>query len=323
MTGDLINIALGLVFLLAGGEAMVRGASGIGLLARISPAVVGLTIVAAGTSMPELVVSLQAAANGNPGIALGNVVGSNIFNIGIVLGLTALVRPLRIQGNSVKFEWPVMLLATSLLLLLSRDSLLDRVEGTFLVAGLAAFVAYAVWIARKNTSPAERGEFADGVGTASFGRTGARAWTYNIGAVLGGGVLLAFGSDTMVRGSVGMATALGVAPTVIGLTIVAAGTSTPELVTSLVAAYRGRDDIAVTNVLGSNIFNILGIAGTTALVAPVPVPAAIVARDNWWMLGACLLLLPLMRSGMRVTRVEGAVVVTLYAAYTAVLLLGS
>lgn len=323
MLHDWLLIGLGLSLLLAGGEAMVRGAGGIGLLSRLSPAVVGLTIVAAGTSMPELVVSLKAASEGKPGIALGNVVGSNLFNIGFILAVTAIVRPLRIHGNSVKFEWPVMVLASCLLTFLAWDSFLGRGEGAFLVVALVAFVGYAVWLARKNISSIERGEFEDGVATASCGASGAKAWAFNLAAVVGGGLLLAFGADTMVRGAVGVATELGVAPTVIGLTIVAAGTSAPELVTSLVAAWRGRSDIAVTNVLGSNIFNIFGIAGATALVEPIPVPAAMIARDNWWMLGFCFLLLPLLRSGMRLTRSEGVLILAVYLTYLAVLLSGS
>lgn len=299
---------------------MVRGASGIGILARISPAVVGLTIVAAGTSMPELVVSLKAAYENNHGIALGNVIGSNIFNIGVVLGATALLRPIRIAGNSVRFEWPVMLLATCQLLLLARDSQLDRLEGGFLLAAMAAFFAYAIWVARENLSAAERQEFSVGVNTASFGRSGALAWAFNIAAVGLGAVLLAAGSDVLVRGAVGVATGFGISPSVIGLTIVAAGTSTPELVTSLVAAFRGRNDIAVTNVLGSNIFNIFGIAGATALIAPIPV-APEVGGDTWWMLGLSVLLLPLMRSGMRITRVEGAVLLGVYGTYVTILLI--
>ncbi len=320
MLGDSLLIALGLTLLLVGGEAIIRGASGIGLLAKISPSVVGLTIVAAGTSMPELFVSINAAMDGSPGIALGNVVGSNIFNIGVVLGATALVSPLRILGNSVRFEWPVMLLASSMLLLLARDSLLDRVEAGFFLAAMISFMAYVTWVSRTNTSPEERTEFDESIGTASFGSRGKRAWTYNAVAVLGGMALLAYGSETMVRGSVNVATALGLSPTVIGLTIVAAGTSTPELVTSLVAARRGKADIAVTNVIGSNIFNVFGIAGATAMVTPIEVPSAMVARDNWWMLALSVLLFPLMRSGMRVTRVEGAVLLLMFAAYTGVLL---
>ena len=299
---------------------MIRGASGIGLLARLKPSVIGLTIVAAGTSMPELVVSLRAAAENNHGIALGNVVGSNIFNIGVVLGLTALLRPLRIVGNSVRFEWPVMLLATCALLFFTRDSVLDRFEACVLLSALLAFMVYVVWVARRRLPNVEQVEFAEEVSSASFGASGPLAWIYNLGAVLLGGVLLSVGADTLVSGAVGIATGLGVPSVVIGLTIIAAGTSTPELVTSLVAAYRGRDDIAVTNVIGSGIFNIFGIAGATALVSPIAVPASMLQRDNWWMLGFSLALLPLMRSGMRITRTEGAFVLGAYGVYMAVLL---
>ena len=152
---------VGLALLVGGAEALVRGASGLALSARVTPAVVGLTVVAAGTSMPELVVSLQAAMEGSPGLAVGNVVGSNLFNVGMILGLTALVVPLRILGNSVKLEWPVMMLASFQLVLLARDGTVDRLEGGFLVTALVAFVAYAVWVARTGTTSAEAEEFED------------------------------------------------------------------------------------------------------------------------------------------------------------------
>ncbi|MDY0000384.1 MAG: calcium/sodium antiporter [Polyangia bacterium] len=322
MAFDWLLVVVGLACLLGGGEALVRGASGIAMLAKVTPAVVGLTIVAAGTSTPELVVSLQSAASGNPGIAVGNVIGSNIFNILAILGLTALLRPLRIQGSSVRFEWPVMMLAAFQLHLLARDGWLDRLEGGFLLSAMIAFCAYAVWLARSDVAlptKEEAGELA----TASFGRTGTAAATFNVGAVVLGVGLLAAGSTALVRGAVGVASALGVSDTIIGLTIVAAGTSAPELVTSIVAAWRGRDDIAVANVIGSNIFNVLGIAGATALVHPLPVPAEIVARDNLWMLGASLVLFPLMKSGMRINRIEGGALFAGFLAYTAILVLGA
>jgi cation:H+ antiporter len=322
MIVDWLLIIAGLALLVGGGEALVRGASGIALLAKVTPAVVGLTIVAAGTSMPELVVSLQSAIEGSPGIAVGNVVGSNIFNIAAILGLTALVRPLRTQGNTVRLEWPVMMLAAFQFHLLARDGSVDRLEGGFLFTALVAFIAYAVWLGRKSATQVEKEGFEE-LATASFGRTGNTAVTFNIVAVILGVGLLAGGSTALVRGAVGVASALGVSDAVIGLTIVAAGTSTPELVTSIVAAWRGRDDIAVANVVGSNIFNVLGIAGTTALVHPLPVPAEILARDNWWMLGASLLLFPLMKTGMRVNRVEGAILFVGFAAYMALLVLVS
>jgi cation:H+ antiporter len=318
---DWILVIAGLALLVGGGEALVRGASGIALLAKVTPAVVGLTIVAAGTSMPELVVSLQSAIEGSPGIAVGNVVGSNIFNIAAILGLTALIKPLRIQGNTVRLEWPVMMLAAFQFHLLARDASVDRLEGGFLLTALIAFIAYAVWLGRKSATPVEKEGFEE-LATASFGRTGNTAITFNIVAIVAGVGLLAGGSTALVRGAVGIASALGVSDTVIGLTIVAAGTSTPELVTSIVAAWRGRDDIAVANVVGSNIFNVLGIAGTTALVHPLPVPTEILARDNWWMLGASLLLFPLMKTGMRVNRIEGAVLFAGFVAYMFLLVTG-
>lgn len=320
---DWLLIVVGLVLLVAGGEALVRGASGVALLARVTPAVVGLTIVAAGTSMPEMVVSVQSAIEESPGLAIGNVVGSNLFNIGLILGLTALLVPLRILGNSVKLEWPVMMLASFQLLLLVRDGELDRLEGAFFVMGVIAFVSYAVWIARRNTSPEETQELDESLTTASFGRTGGAAVALNVLAILVGVGLLAGGSTALVHGAVGIASALGVSETIIGLTIVSAGTSAPELATSLVAARRGRDDVAVANVIGSNIFNILGIGGVTALIHPLPVPAEIVTRDVWWMLAVTAVLLPMMAPRLRVSRVSGAILLVAYLAYAGLLVHGA
>ncbi|MCA9540780.1 MAG: calcium/sodium antiporter [Myxococcales bacterium] len=321
MLVDWLWVIGGLVLLVVGGEALVRGASGVALLAKVTPAVIGLTVVAAGTSMPELVVSLQSAFKGSPGIAVGNVVGSNIFNIAAILGLTALIRPLRIEGNTVRLEWPVMMLAAAQFHLLARDGHLDRLEGGVLLGAMVAFTAYMVTIGRRSATPAEAEGFAE-LATASLGRVGGAAVALNLIAVLVGIGLLAGGASALVRGAVGVAEALGVSDTIIGLTIVAAGTSAPELVTSLVAVARGRDDIAVGNVVGSNLFNVLGIAGATALVHPVAVPAEIIARDDWWMLAVSLLLFPLMRSGMRVNRAEGGVLLAVFVAY-AVVLIGS
>lgn len=316
---DWLLIVLGLALLVAGGEALVRGASGVALLARVTPAVVGLTIVAAGTSMPEMVVSVQSAIEESPGLAIGNVVGSNLFNLGLILGLTALLVPLRILGNSVKLEWPVMMLASFQLLLLVRDGQLDRLEGAFFVTGVIAFVSYAVWIARRNTGPEETMELDESLTTASFGRTGGAAIALNVVAILVGAGLLAGGSTALVHGAVNIASALGVSETLIGLTIVSVGTSAPELATSLVAARRGRDDVAVANVIGSNIFNILGIAGVTAVIHPLPVPAEIVTRDVWWMLAITAALLPMMAPRLRLSRVSGAILLAAYLAYAGLL----
>ncbi|MEM6369091.1 MAG: calcium/sodium antiporter [Myxococcota bacterium] len=323
MTGTLVDtlfVLLGFGFLVVGGEALVRGASGIALIARVTPAVVGLTIVSAGTSMPELVVSLNAALNESPGLAVGNAVGSNIFNVGAILGLTALVRPLRILGNTVRLEWPVMMLAVFQLHLLIRDGALDRLEGGFLLGALIAFVAYTVFVGARAASDRETGDLQAHVATASFGRRGGAALALNGVAVLIGALCLAGGSQTLVYGASNLARSFGVSDTVIGLTIVAAGTGTPELVTSLVAAFRERDDIAVANVLGSNIFNVLGILGTTALVFPIQVPTEIITRDSPWMIAFCLVLFPLMATGSRLRRPEGGLLLLGFLAYIGLLL---
>lgn len=226
----------GLTLLVLGGEGLMGGATGLAFIARISPAVVGLTVVAAGTSAPELVVSLQAALNGNAGLAMGNVVGSNLFNIAAILGLTALLLPLRIQGTTIRLEWPVMMLASVELHLLARDGTIDSLEGAFLLSVLIAFTSYAVWASRQAGMHLDGADSDDDLPTASFGATGSRALAYNLLAVATGVGVLAAGSTLLVRGAVQLAAGFGVSDTVIGLTIVAAGTSTPELVTALVAA---------------------------------------------------------------------------------------
>lgn len=315
---DVVFIILGLVLLVGGGELLIRGASGVALLLRLTPTVIGLTVVAAGTSMPELVVSTRAALGGSSGLAAGNIVGSNIFNVAFILGVTALFRPLTIHGNTVRLEWPVMMLAAFQFHLLARDGTVDRVEGSFFAVAATAFVAYSVWIARKEMTSVETAEFGE-LSTASLGKTGATATLLNVGAVLLGIAVLGGGAEMLVRGATSIARNVGVSETIIGLTIVAAGTSLPELATSLVAASRGRADMAVANVVGSNIFNVLIIGGVTALIQPLPVPAAILERDNWWMLGVSALLFPLMWSGMRINRAEGGVLLAAYLAYAGVL----
>ena len=328
-------VILGLGVLVAGGEAMVRGASGLAVGARLSQAVIGMTVVAAGTSMPELVVSLQAALRGQPGIALGNVVGSNLFNIGIVIGVAALIRPLRIYGNTLRLEWPVMMLAGLQLLLLARDGTLDRLEGAVLLLAIVIFTACAIWISRHvpattlPTSPLPplasptAAQPEDEIVTASFGATGGKALAFNLLAVLLGIGLLAGGAELLVQGASSIAAGLGMSPSVIGLTIVAVGTSTPEMVTALVATRRGRDDIAVATVVGSNIFNVLFILGATAVVSPLPIGADFLNRDIWWMLGVSLLLLPFIRSGMRINRVEGMVLIGSYVTWLGFVLHGA
>ncbi len=314
-------VLLGLAVLAGGGEALVRGATTIARIAGLTPAVIGLTIVAAGTSLPELVVSILAALRGTPDIAVGNVVGSNIFNIGIVLGAAALVAPLTVHGAAVRLEWPIMFLASWIGFLLMRDFGLDRMEGGFFVVALIVFMAYSVYIARHEVSPEEQTDYAsETAGRSLHPRT--RELGLSILAVVIGSGLLVLGGKFLVDGSVAIARQAGMTERVIGLTIVAMGTSAPELAASLVAAYRGRTELALANIIGSNIFNILGILGVTALVHPIPITEAIVHTDMWWMLAFSVVLFPMMWKGKSISRTEGGVLLAGYAIYIMTLLRG-
>lgn len=312
MVLSLLLVVLGLVMLVGGGEFLVKGASGIALAARVTPAVVGLTIVAAGTSMPEMVVSVQSALAGSPGLAMGNVVGSNVFNIGAILGIAALVAPLAVVGTTLRLDWPVMMAAAVALVIMGQDLSISRIEGLILVASIVGFTWYLVQTTRSHTAPVEGEDLPP--------KPTLKQILLDVAAILGGVLLLSGGSTALVKGSVAIASSMGVSDTLIGLTLVAAGTSTPELATSLIAARRGQDDIAVANVVGSNIFNILGILGVTAIIAPLPVVSEILTRDNWWMLGISLLLFPLMWQGRRITRWKGAVLFTVFAVYMGLLI---
>lgn len=326
----IVFVILGLVLLAGGGEALVRAATTLAEIAGVTPAVIGLTVVAIGTSLPELVVSLLAALDGQPDLAIANVVGSNIFNVAAALGLTALVFPLPVHGSAVKLEWPVMLLASLVCLLLSRDGVLGRVDGTLFLGAMVAFIVYTVRVARRGVTAEEARAFAaeaeardiDGPAGAAPPGTPGRSPRLAIPLLVlaAGLVALVAGGRLLVDGAVSIARLAGVDERVIGLTIVAGGTGAPELATSLMAALRRRTDVAVANMIGSNIVNILGILGITALVRPVPVQAAIVNGDMLWMLGTAVLLLPVLRSQARISRLEGGVLVGAYVAYLAVLL---
>ena len=315
---SLLLIAAGIAVLGVGADLLVRGAVSIAKAAKISAAVIGLTIVAMGTSLPELTVSVSAALRGASEIAVGNVVGSNIFNIGIVLGLAAIVRPIRVHSSAVRLEWPFMFLASFQLLLLARDGRIDRLEGAFFVIGLALFTAYAVRVGRAEVGTEAAADFAD-----EIGRRDVDVAAIGVGKALlliGAGVgLLVAGGEALLRGAVDLARAGGMSDRVIGLTIVSAGTSMPELATSIVAARRGQSEIALGNVVGSNIFNILGILGIVAFVRPMSVSPLMVSNDMTWMLGFAVFLFPMMRTNAVISRGEGALLVAAYAIYVALL----
>lgn len=311
------QILLGVVILGAGGEALVRGAVSLARLLRVSTAVIGLTIVAMGTSAPELAVSVIAAAQGRGDIAVGNVVGSNIFNVAIIVGVSAVVVPLVVHLTALRLEWPVMFVISFVAVLLARDGRVDRLEGAFLLIALAAFMGYLVRLARTEVPPAAALELDAAVARRTVRVTQA---ALDAGLVVAGVGLLVAGAAVLVGGAVRIAELAGVSERVIGLTIVAAGTSLPELATSIVAVRRQQPDIALANVIGSNIFNVAGILGTVSLITPQRVHPQVVGQDMWWMLGYALVLWPIMWTRRRVGRREGGVLLAGYGVYLAALL---
>jgi cation:H+ antiporter len=321
MLAHLIFFALGLVALVVGARALVRGASKLALSFGISPLVVGLTIVAFGTSAPELAVSVGAVLDGRTELAVGNVVGSNIFNVLFILGLSALIAPLVVNAQLIRQEVPIMIGASLLLVALAMDGRLDRLESALLLALLGAYTVFLIVQSRRQTQ-ATRDEYAEAVPP---DRDWDRHWAAQVGLVAAGLVLLVFGSNWLVEAAIAFARALGVSELVIALTIVAAGTSMPEVATSVTAALKGERDIAVGNVVGSNTFNILGCLGASGLVAGggLPVPAAALAFDLWVLLAVAFACLPVFLTGREIARWEGGLFIGYYFAYTAFLVLAA
>jgi len=314
MLTSTVLLLVGLGLLTAGAEIMVRGASGLAAAARIPPLVVGLTVVAYGTSAPELVVSAQSSWSGQPEIALGNVVGSNIFNVLLILGLSALIVPLRVSARVVQRDVPLVIIASVVLLLLAWDRSIGMLDGILLCVGAGAFTVYSIYSGRKESAPSdvESGPAAEAPSTW-------RDAVWNVALVVIGLALLVLGSRWFTGSAVSLARDLGFSELVIGLTIVAAGTSMPELATSVMAAFRGERDIAVGNVVGSNLFNILGVLGCSALVAPdgVPVSQQALAFDLPMSTAVAIACLPIFLTGHLIARWEGAMFVVYFLAYNA------
>lgn len=325
---ELAVLLASLVVVTMGAEALVRGASTLALRAGVSALFVGLTIVAFGTSSPELAASLTATLRGSTDVSVGNVVGSNIFNVGLILGLTALVHPIRVRLHAIRRDLMVaMAAATVPFLSVLMGGQVSRSAGLFLVSALFVYVAASYRSAR--TAHREERELArDEIQSTlavdlSHDRLRDRTWV-NIVQVLLGMLMLVLGSRYFVGSAMELASRAGMSDLAIGLTVVSAGTSLPELVTSLVAAKRRNPDIAIGNVIGSNIFNLLGILGACALVEPQAVARQVLYLDAPVMCLATLALLPIMRSGGVVSRTEGVALIVGYAAYLAVtLILGS
>lgn len=308
----LLLFVLGLVLLVAGAEVLVKGASRLAAGFRISPLVIGLTVVAFGTSAPEMAVSSGAALAGQGDIALGNVIGSNIFNVLFILGLAALIAPLVVSRQLIRLDVPLMIGASVLVILLSLDGELGMFDGALLMASIIGYTIFLVISSRRTNKPQD----ADELGVPDAEHSGS-VWV-NVALVLGGLAMLVLGARWLVDGAVAMATALGLSERVIALTIVAAGTSLPEVATSVIASIRGQRDIAVGNVVGSNLFNLLAVLGLAGLLSPegVPVSEAVLRFDMLVMLAVAVACLPIFFSGLRINRWEGLLFLAYYVVYT-------
>ncbi len=321
MALHLLLLVVGLILLLGGGDLLVRGASALARSFGVSPLVVGLTVVAFGTSAPELSVNLMAAFQGNSDISFGNIIGSNIANIGLILGISALIRPLAVHGTIISREIPMMLLASALVLLTGMDALLrqapnayDRTDGLILLLIFCVFLYYTIGdiLSAKPDEPFLE-EIKEFPGKKSFSKIFA-----NLLLFAGGLLFLVLGGRLAVNGAVGVAELLNIPKAVIGLTIIAVGTSLPELVTSGMATVKGQTDIAIGNVVGSNIFNLLLITGLSATVTPISVPASGGWQDLVMMVFLSLFLLPLcLTDHKRILRWEGALLLVLYTGFSA------
>ncbi len=307
-----ILLIVGLAVLILGADLLVRGASRMALRFKISPLVVGVTVVAFGTSTPELLISIQAALAGSPDITMGNVVGSNICNLALVLGITALISPIPVASDSIKIDWPMTMGSSLLLYFLVREGMVNDYDGIFFIVLLIIYVVFIIRRSRKkNIAAADLGLDVVVPDTASR-----KNLIKDILLIIIGGTGLYFGSDWFVNSARDIAIYMGVSERIVGVTVVAIGTSLPELVTSVVAAFKKETDLAIGNLLGSNIFNILSILGITSLIAEIEVSDIMINSDMIWMLAITLVLLPMMVLNKKIDRYEGLILVGTYVFYT-------
>ncbi|WP_271400581.1 calcium/sodium antiporter [Salinicoccus roseus] len=309
---EYILLVIGFVLLIKGADYFVEGASNIAVKLNVSPLLVGLTIVALGTSSPEATVAILAALEGSPGVVLGNVIGSNIVNITVVVGLTALIAPLTVQSETVRKEIPFAMLAAIVLMILMADvalqgvgaNIINRGDGIIILLFFSVFLYYVFEMARKNRSSTVEKVDAD---------TG-ESWLKNILFTIGGLAAIIIGGEMVVSSATEIALSLGMSEALVGLTIVAIGTSLPEIMTSVTAALKGKGDMAIGNVVGSNIFNIFFVTGTASTVAPIAAESKLFF-DGWVMVGLTVLLLIFSRTHFKIGRREGAVLLLAYITY--------
>ncbi|PCJ23899.1 MAG: hypothetical protein COA97_10690 [Flavobacteriales bacterium] len=299
----------GLIILIIAGEALVRGAVGVALKFNIPTLVIGMTIVSFGTSVPELLVSLQAALEGHPELAIGNVVGSNIANIALVLGITTMILPISVKKSTVKIDWPILMGSTILFFLFILNGNIEWYEGLIFTLGIIAFNFFMFWKAkRENTKEGVELDI-------EKEQDKPKKLFFNILLIVVGSVGLGFGANWLVDGAIIIAANFGVSEHVIGVTVVAFGTSAPELITSIMAAFKKHTDISVGNLIGSNIFNILGVLGITSLIKEIPVSTQVITNDVFWMLAISFLVFPLMIFGYKINRLKGFLLFASYCVY--------
>lgn len=308
---NVLFIFIGVLLLTAGGEALIRGSLSVADKLKISPLLSGLLIVGFGTSAPELAVSVDAALNAQPDIAVGNVVGSNIGNILLILGLCAVITPLTVKPLVMRRDGLTVIFASLLFIVLAWGSHIQRGDAAILITALIAYMLWAYRTERTGSAPSAELHLAEAKEVTQRPQGNLKV-SMSIGLGL---VLLIAGSQVLLKGAVGAAQSLGVSEAFIGLTLVAVGTSLPELTVSLIAAIRRHADVAIGNVLGSNAFNILGILGISAILQPLPLADRIIAFDQWVMLGAALVLIVFLFTGRRLSRIEGALLLIGYIAY--------
>ena len=314
-----LNIAYilgGLVALFFGAEWLVKGAARIALMVGISPLVVGLTVVAFGTSAPELLVCLEANADGFPDVALGNVIGSNICNIGLILGIAAIMRPIQIHRQIIRKEMPILLVVSVLFVWMLHNGMVSRMEGVLLFAGVVVYTVVSIVQSRKEENQEDFGEL-DEADIEAAKKAGAKDVLINVGWILFGLVVLKFGSDYLVHGGDYVARYIGIDDAIIALLLFAFGTSLPELATSIVAVRKGEGDLIVGNAIGSCIFNLLAVMGLTAMVKPIA-EGQIELIDKVVMLGFTLGIFVFMWSSMKIKRWEGFLLCGIYAMYCVV-----
>lgn len=311
---DYLLLIAGLAVLIGGGEILVKGAVAVALKFNVSVLVIGMTIVSFGTSAPELLVSIKAAIQGHPDISIGNVIGSNIANISLILGITTLIFPILIKKDSLNIDWPVMMASGLIFYVFLWDNFVHFTEG-FILFGL--LILFNVWVIVKSRK--EHRKSAEKEDPELIPEVKIPVWKSTV-FILIGCLGLALGAEWFLTGAVGIAESFGISERIIAITVVAFGTSVPELITSGIAALKKETDISIGNLIGSNVFNILGILGITAMVKEIPVSVEMASFDIYWMLAISLLIFPLMYFGKKIGRIKGFILVSFYLIYIFVLL---